>query len=136
MAIEGCYLVHDIACQLWPIVPGRSKDYIQNPKKNGYRSLHSTHILRGNALTTQNNMPESMRDEARRRLVSYPMLQEIHDGSYVIDDPVKSEREGLSSLDSGDSEKETVFELQIRTKAMDREAEHGPSSHALYKSGM
>jgi GTP pyrophosphokinase len=41
-AIKACYLVEQAAHALWSPVEGRSKDYIQAPKPNGYQSLHST----------------------------------------------------------------------------------------------
>lgn len=41
-AKRACYLVQDLARRLWPAVAGRCKDYIREPKSNGYQSLHST----------------------------------------------------------------------------------------------
>jgi len=35
-----CYRVRDVAMNLWPTLKGKEKDYIANPKSNGYRSLH------------------------------------------------------------------------------------------------
>lgn len=45
--IENCYRVLGIIHSLYQPLPGRIKDYIATPKKNGYRSLHTT-IFTGN----------------------------------------------------------------------------------------
>jgi len=39
--IELCYKIRDFLHSLWPFDYNRNKDYIQFPKDNGYRSLHS-----------------------------------------------------------------------------------------------
>jgi len=41
---EDCYRVLGIAHRTWQMVPGRFKDYISVPKRNNYRSLHTTLI--------------------------------------------------------------------------------------------
>lgn len=40
MGERACYRVREIIRSLWKEVPDRSKDYIAQPKPNGYRSLH------------------------------------------------------------------------------------------------
>lgn len=37
---RACYQAREIIRSLWKEVPHRTKDYIANPKPNGYRSLH------------------------------------------------------------------------------------------------
>ena len=44
-AIDACYLVEQAAHGMWKPLAGRSKDYIQAPKGNGYQSLHSAVVL-------------------------------------------------------------------------------------------
>ncbi|MEL6806384.1 MAG: bifunctional (p)ppGpp synthetase/guanosine-3',5'-bis(diphosphate) 3'-pyrophosphohydrolase [Pseudomonadota bacterium] len=39
---EDCYLTLGAIHQRWRAVPGRFKDYISQPKSNGYRSIHTT----------------------------------------------------------------------------------------------
>ena len=40
----ACYRALGVIHQRWPMVPGRFKDFISTPKRNGYRSLHTTVI--------------------------------------------------------------------------------------------
>jgi len=46
---EVCYSIIDIIHSMWKTpIPNSFKDYIANPKKNGYQSLHTTIILENN----------------------------------------------------------------------------------------
>jgi GTP diphosphokinase / guanosine-3',5'-bis(diphosphate) 3'-diphosphatase len=42
--MDDCYRALGVIHRRWPMVPGRFKDYISTPKRNGYRSLHTTVI--------------------------------------------------------------------------------------------
>ena len=42
--VEDCYAALGAIHRRWPMVPGRFKDYISTPKRNGYRSLHTSVI--------------------------------------------------------------------------------------------
>jgi guanosine-3',5'-bis(diphosphate) 3'-pyrophosphohydrolase len=44
---EECYRALGVIHRRWPMVPGRFKDYISTPKRNGYRSLHTSVIQPG-----------------------------------------------------------------------------------------
>lgn len=43
-ADEDCYRALGVIHRRWPMVPGRFKDYLSTPKRNGYRSLHTSVI--------------------------------------------------------------------------------------------
>ncbi len=76
-SIEECYRTLGLIHQRWHVVPGRFKDFISTPKRNGYRSIHTTII----------------HDEQMR------------------------------------------IEIQIRTREMHAQAEHGLAAHWAYKEG-
>ena len=41
-SVDECYTVLGLMHRRWRAVPGRFKDYISQPKSNGYRSIHTT----------------------------------------------------------------------------------------------
>ncbi|KAI3727357.1 hypothetical protein L1987_67171 [Smallanthus sonchifolius] len=45
--VEDCYKALDLVHGFWPVVPGKFKDYINHPKCNGYRSLHTVVMGKG-----------------------------------------------------------------------------------------
>ncbi|MBX9746977.1 MAG: bifunctional (p)ppGpp synthetase/guanosine-3',5'-bis(diphosphate) 3'-pyrophosphohydrolase [Hyphomonadaceae bacterium] len=45
---DDCYRALGVIHQTWRCVPDQVEDYISNPKPNGYRSIHTTVIGRGN----------------------------------------------------------------------------------------
>ena len=69
--VEDCYRALGIIHNRWPMVPGRFKDYVSTPKRNGYRSLHTTVIHAENArIEVQIRTPE-MHAEAEYGLAAH-----------------------------------------------------------------
>jgi len=61
--VKDCYSALGIIHKHWRPLPGRIKDYIAFPKPNGYQSLHTTVLCKGEIIEIQIRTPE-MHDEA------------------------------------------------------------------------
>lgn len=59
-----CYAALGAIHQRWPMVPGRFKDFISTPRRNGYRSLHTTVIQRDRIRTEIQIRTQAMHREA------------------------------------------------------------------------
>lgn len=68
---EDCYRAMGIIHRRWPMVPGRFKDYISTPKRNGYRSLHTTIMHAGDTRVEIQIRTAEMHAEAEYGLAAH-----------------------------------------------------------------
>lgn len=74
--IDECYQVLGVVHNLWRPIPGRLKDYIANPKPNGYQSIHTSIFTGdGNAVEIQIRT-EQMQYEAEFGIASHVAYDE------------------------------------------------------------
>lgn len=105
-AVQACYVVLDVARSLWIHQSDRDKDYIAQPKGNGYQSLHATlHVP----------MPKKKKKEEEE------------------EETTKERWTGKHEDASSAMERHVRVELQVRTEEMDAVAERGCASHSAYK---
>src|SRR5689334_6785030 len=67
----GCYRALGLIHRRWPMVPGRFKDYISTPKRNGYRSLHTSVIHDSKMRIEVQIRSREMHEQAERGLTAY-----------------------------------------------------------------
>lgn len=68
---EECYRALGIIHRRWPMVPGRFKDYISTPKRNGYRSLHTTVMHAGDTRVEIQIRTQEMHAQAEYGLAAH-----------------------------------------------------------------
>ena len=68
---DDCYSALGLIHQRWPMVPGRFKDYISTPKRNGYRSLHTSVIHDSKMRIEIQIRTREMHDQAERGLAAH-----------------------------------------------------------------
>src|SRR5690349_18447835 len=68
---DECYQALGLIHQRWPMVPGRYKDYISTPKRNGYRSLHTTIIHDSKTRIEIQIRTKAMHAQAERGLAAH-----------------------------------------------------------------
>ncbi|MFA6275054.1 MAG: TGS domain-containing protein, partial [Candidatus Paceibacterota bacterium] len=69
--VEECYQVLGIVHNLWRPVTGRLKDYIANPKPNGYQSIHTTVLIGDGTIVEIQIRTEQMQHEAEYGIASH-----------------------------------------------------------------
>ncbi len=69
--VQDCYAALGFIHRRWPMVPGRFKDYISTPKRNGYRSLHTSIIQADNTRVEIQIRTEEMHAEAEFGLAAH-----------------------------------------------------------------
>jgi len=160
LAVQACYVVHEVAQQLWRAVPERTKDYIAAPKSNGYRCIHLTLCMASVMASQSTGQPQGTPAGSSTQQQQAPVSAAGSTGSKQglsgrqsplasaamscdespdHDPPTSSASSSTSSMDSGGeggAGAAPYMELQIRTQAMDERAESGDASHAHYKGGL
>ena len=68
---DDCYRALGLIHQRWPMVPGRYKDYVSTPKRNGYRSLHTSVIHDSKTRIEIQIRDRAMHGQAERGLAAH-----------------------------------------------------------------
>ncbi|MBB3764632.1 RelA/SpoT family protein [Sphingomicrobium lutaoense] len=69
--VDDVYRALGLIHQRWPMVPGRYKDFISTPKRNGYRSLHTSVIHDSNMRIEIQIRTREMHEQAERGLAAH-----------------------------------------------------------------
>jgi len=77
---DSCYRALGAVHKRWPMVPGRFKDFISTPKRNGYRSLHTTLVYGENARIEVQIRTHQMHEEAENGLAAHWAYKQGNDG--------------------------------------------------------
>lgn len=78
---DSCYRALGAVHGRWPMVPGRFKDFISTPKRNGYRSLHTTVVHGENARIEVQIRTALMHEEAELGLAAHWAYKQGGDGA-------------------------------------------------------
>ena len=112
--IEDCYLTLGLIHQIFKPLQERFKDFIANPKSNGYQSIHTTVIGPGGKLVEIQIRTEEMEQTAEIGIAAHWRYKEGPRDSKNVDSHVKWLRELLDILQSEENDpKEFMHMLKI-----------------------
>ncbi|HEX8412733.1 MAG TPA: bifunctional (p)ppGpp synthetase/guanosine-3',5'-bis(diphosphate) 3'-pyrophosphohydrolase [Sphingomicrobium sp.] len=102
---EDVYRALGLIHQRWPMVPGRFKDFISTPKRNGYRSLHTSVIHDSKMRIEIQIRSRHMHDQAERGLAAHWAYKE---GKPAADVPIPWIDDLVEILDHAESPEELL----------------------------
>ena len=106
---EACYAALGVIHRRWPMVPGRFKDYISTPKRNGYRSLPTSVIHADNTRVEIQIRTHDMHEEAELGLAAHwAYKQDPMNGRVRPDTQVSWIRDLVEILDNAESPEELL----------------------------
>jgi guanosine-3',5'-bis(diphosphate) 3'-pyrophosphohydrolase len=102
---EDCYRALGVLHQTWRVIPDRFKDFISNPKTNGYRSIHTTVIGPELQRVEVQIRTSEMHDIAERGVAAHWRYREHIEGD-ATDAALAWLRDMVDLLERGDSAEE------------------------------
>jgi GTP pyrophosphokinase len=115
--VGDCYAALGIIHHRWKPLSGRIKDYIAQPKPNGYKSLHTTVFCDDGEIVEFQIRTAQMHDEAERGIAAHWHYDEDGKKANVASDPhlawVKELAEKQSRIKSADAYLESLESLKI-----------------------
>ena len=111
---DDCYRVLGLMHQRWHAVPGRFKDYISQPKSNGYRSIHTTVSGRAGRRVEIQIRTRQMHDVAESGVAAHWSYRDgVRLGNPFAVDPTRWISELTERLKSGDNYDEFMEDVKL-----------------------
>ncbi len=104
-SVADCYRILGVIHQRWRAVPGRFKDYISQPKNNGYRSIHTTVSGRDGKRVEVQIRTREMHEVAEAGVAAHWSYREgVRAANPFAVDPAKWIASMTERLDEGDTD--------------------------------
>ncbi len=103
---DDCYRALGVLHRNWRMIPDRFKDFISNPKTNGYRSIHTTVMGPENQRVEVQIRTEEMHEIAERGVAAHWRYREHVANAEPSDSALEWLRDMVDLLERGDSAEE------------------------------
>ena len=111
---DGCYAALGAVHRRWRAVPGRLKDYISNPKSNGYRSLHTSVLGPGGMRVEIQIRTRAMHEVAETGVAAHWAYRDgVRSENPFAVDPFRWLRDLVDRLEKGDAPQEFLEHVKL-----------------------
>jgi GTP diphosphokinase / guanosine-3',5'-bis(diphosphate) 3'-diphosphatase len=112
-AQDACYSALGVIHKRWPMVPGRFKDYISTPKRNGYRCLHTSVIHNEKARIEVQIRSDEMHVQAEHGYAAHWAYKAALDGSEPLENRANWIQDLVEILDHAESPEEILEHTRL-----------------------